>query len=385
MKEAYGKLRSIIVANLGIDHTVTGDLLQMYFSGDTAPDMLSAFFSKYDIELLEYQCVWLVGRLASRLHYAGVPKDQFPRLKGVVKKFTVENGRRLTVLPALLRAFNAADIAVMLLSGTAMKVMYEPAETRYYSTIDFLVHSEEIKTAGLILEKQGFRLQGASWGQNAFQKNDVRVVIHSVYLRANVLKGDPADIWRQSLVISWQGERAFVPNPEMMLLILLVQGLENCCLRIHDSQANYFVNNFLDIKSFLTNSFLRWDQFVGLAEKSRFTLHARLMLDVLNQLYPGAAPENVLEGLRYTGKDIDNVQKLVSYFVSKNKMADSRNRGNRAGYYYNGVISLWHLNCYYGNRSSLLSSIIDFPQFIAVWNNHKGIKGLLSKLGGYKK
>ena len=114
-------------------------------------------------------------------------------------------------------------------------------------------------------------------------------------------------------------------------------------------------------------------------------MHARLMLDVLNQLYPGAAPENVLEGLRYTGKDIDNVQKLVSYFVSKNKMADSRNRGNRAGYYYNGVISLWHLNCYYGNRSSLLSSIIDFPQFIAVWNNHKGIKGLLSKLGGYKK
>lgn len=380
MKEAYSKLLSTIVANLGIDHTVTGDLLQLYFSRDTALDMLSIIFSKYDIELLEYRCVWLVSRLASRLHYSGIPKEQFPRIKGVVKKFAVENGRCLAVLPSVLRAFNAANVAVLLLSGTAMKVLYEPAETRYYSEIVFLVHAEDVNKAGLILEKCGFQLQDTYWGRSAFQKNDVRVVIHSIYLRSNVLTGDSADIWRQSLESSWQGERVFVPNPEMMFLILLIQGLENCCLRIHDSQANDFVNNFLDIKSFLTNNTLRWAQFIGLAEKSRFTLHACLMLDVLNQLYPGTVPEYVLESLQFTGEDIDNVQKLVSYYVSKNKMADSRNRGSRAGYYYNGILSLWNLNCYYGNRSSLFSNIIDFPQLIAVWNNHKGIKGLMSKL-----
>lgn len=385
MMKAYAKLRSTIIENLGIDYTAAGDLLNVYFAKGTVTDSLAAFFSKYDIELLEYQCVWLVSKLATRLHYTGIPREQFPRIKGVVKRFTVENGLRFCELPGILEAFNKASIPVMLLNGAAMKVFYEPSETRYQNDIDVLVSAENVKKAEALLEKQDFRMQSTFWEQSVYQKNDVRVVVHSSYLRANVLSGVFADIWQNSREISWRGKKVFVPYPEMMLLILLVQGLEACCLRISDCRANHFINVFLDIKYILDSSALRWSRFMDLVQKGRLTLHARLMLDVLNQLYPGLVKKELLEALLFTDREIANVQRLVSYHVSRLQVTDARNRRNRMGYYCNSIAALWNLNCYYGNRSSLFSNIIDFPKFITIWNNKKGIKGLFSKLGGYNK
>lgn len=385
MEELYDKLRSTILENLGIDHTATGDLLQLYFKESLAPELLARFFSQYDIELLEFQNVWLLSRLANRLHYAGVPKAEFPRIKGIVKRFTVENGRHFCVLPNVLEAFNRVDVAVMLLNGTTMKVFFEPGETRYQNAIDFLVHAGDINRAGHILEKLGFRLQGTYWGQRVYRKNDASITIHSVYLKANVLTGDLADIWKHSQTITWQGKRAFIPCPEMMLLILLVQGLEACSSCISANQANSFINYFIDCKYFLTDESFRWDTFIELTKNSKLTLHVRLMLDVLNHLYPGVVAEEVLEALPYKGKDIANVQNLIAYNLARSKVTEARNRRNRLEYYYNGVTALWNLNCYYGNRSSLFENVLDFPKFISMWNNHKGIKGLVSKVGGYKK
>jgi hypothetical protein len=329
--------------------------------------------------------VWLISKLASKQHYEGVPKEQFPRIKGVVKRFTVEDGRRFCVLPSILEACNKADVAVMLLNGAAMKAFYQSSETRYQNDIDILVHSGDVKKASFILEEQGFKLQGTFWEQRAYQKNDVRIVLRSTWLRANVLTGDKADIWQYSQEIAWQRKRAFVPGPEMMLLILLVQGLDSCCVRIQDTQNNYFVNCFLDSKFFLNSCPLDWDKFVELAKKCRFALHARLMLDVLNRLYPGSAMEDKLDALRFTDKDVANIQRLVTHNIAKKQVMDAKARRDRMGYFCNGVAALWNLNCYYGNRSSLVSNTIDFPKFIIVWNNNRGIKRLLSKLGGYKR
>ena len=398
MMETYDKLRSVILGNLGIDCTATGDLLKLCFSKNTsadsgavffaenrAPDSLAAFFSKYDIELLEYQCVWLVSKLASKLHYEGVPKEQFPRIKGIVKRFTVEDGRRFCVLPGILEACNKAGVAVMLLNGTAMKVFYEPSETRYLNDINILVRDGDVKKAEAILKKQGFCLQDTFWEQRVYLKNDIRVVVHSTWWRANVLTGDKADIWQYSRETGWMGKKAFVPCPEMMLLILLVQGLEACCIRIQDAQNNYFVNCFLDSRFFLDSSTLDWNKFVELTKKCGLTLHARLMLDTLNRLYPGSASEGVLDALPFTDKDVANVQRLVSYNIAKKQVADAKVRHDQRGYFCNGVAALWNLNCYYGNRNSLLSNIIGFPKFITIWNNYRGMKGLLYKLGGYKR
>ena len=380
MKKTYDKLRSIVLENLGIEHTATGDLLDLYFAEDTVPASLAAFFSKYDIELLEYPCVWLVSKLASRLHYEGLPKEQFPRIKGIVKRFTVENGRSFCVLPDILEGFNNAGIAVMLLNGAAMKVYYEPDETRYQNDINMLVHAGNLKKAEVLLKERGFCLQGTFWEQRVYQKNDVRIVLHSTYLRASLLTGDLADIWQHFREISWVGKKAFVPCPEMLLLILLAQGLEACCVRIQDVRNNCFVNCFLDSKFFLDYSPLDWDKFTELAKKCRLALHARLMLDILDRLYPGSAPEYVLDALPFTDKDVANVQRLVSYSIAKKQVMAAKARRDRMGCYYNGMAALWDLNCYYGNRSSLVSNICDFPRFISVWNGNRGIKGLLSRL-----
>ena len=385
MKELYDKLRSTILENLGIDHTATGDLLQLYFTKALAPELLGRFFSKYDIELLEFQNVWLLSRLANRLHYAGVPKEEFPRVKGIVKRFTVENGRHFCVLPGVLEAFNRVDVAMVLLNGTAMKAFYEPEETRYQNAVDFLVHAGDIDSAGRILEKLGFRLQGTYWGQRVYRKNDVNITIHSMYLRANMLTGDLADIWQHLSSITWQGKKAFVPCPELMLLIFLVQGLEDCCSSISNSQTNSFVNDFIDSKFFLTSGSFRWDMFIELAKCSNFVLHARLMLDILNRLYSGVVADKVLETLPYTDKEVANVQKLIAYNLARKKVTEAKSRRARMEYYCNGVTALWNLNCYYGNRSSLFENVLDFSKFISMWNNHRGVKGLLSKVGGYKK
>ena len=315
----------------------------------------------------------------------GVPKEQLPRLKGIVKKFTVVNGRGLCELPGILETFSKKNIDAMLLNGTAMKAFYQPEETRYRSIVDILVHSEDVAKAGFILKEQGFRLHGKSWEENIYVKNGVRVVLKSVFLHANILTGDWADIWQNSLIISWHGKKVFVPCPEMLLLILLVQGLEASCLRISNGLDNHFVNCFLDSKFFLDSCFLKWEKFVGLAKKSKLALHARLMLDILNRLYPGSAPEDVLDVLPFTDHDIANVEQLISYNIAKKRMADVRIRRNRKDYYWNGCVSLWNLNCYYGNRDSVFDNMIDFPKFISLWNNHRGIKRLLSRFLGDKK
>ena len=204
MKETYDKLRSIVIANLGIDHTVTDDLLAMNFAEDLTSDSLMAFFSKYDFEMLDYQCVWLVSKLASQLHYEGVPKDQLPRIKGILKKFAVENGRGLCELSGILEALSKKNTDAILLNGTAMKTFYEPEETRFRSNINILVHKRNIKKTRSVLEKQGFRFQGKFWEQSTYQKNDVRIIVYTTYLRANVLTGNLADIWNHSLKANWQ-------------------------------------------------------------------------------------------------------------------------------------------------------------------------------------
>ena len=44
MNEAYDKLRTTIIANLGLDYTVTGDLLKLYFSIHTTESVNTVFF-----------------------------------------------------------------------------------------------------------------------------------------------------------------------------------------------------------------------------------------------------------------------------------------------------------------------------------------------------
>lgn len=385
MIKVYETLRATILANLGIDYTVTGDLLNLCFAGNLAPDSLTSFFSKYDIELLEYQSVWLLSKLSGQLQYKGVPEEQVPRVRGVVKKFMVVNGRRLCILPAVLDALSKAGVEIMLLGGTAMKVFYEPGETRYESANEILVHTGDVKKTELILEKQGFRLKDSSLFRRAYQKNDIWLVVYTAYLRTTTLTGDMADIWRHSLPIKWQGKNdTLVPCAEMMLLILLVQALEDSCSRICDGLANQFVTRFLDIRFFLKRSSLDWNLLVELAVRSRITLHASLMLDILNHLYPGLVTEELLNAFLFTDQDVVNVQRLISYNIARKQMADAKNRHNRLGYYYSGAAALWHLNCYCGNCSSAVSNVIDFPRFISEWNGHKGIQGVLSRLGGYK-
>ena len=385
MIKAYESILQTISDNLNKDHTVSGDLLELYFTKGITPESLTVFFAKHDIETLDFLSVWLVSKLASRLHYEGVPGEQFPRIKGIIKKFTVKNGRALCKLPGILAVFNGNNVDAILLNGTAMKAFYQPEEARYRSDIDILVHSEDVTKTGSLLEEQGFSPHGKSRERNVYVKNDVRVIVHSVYLRANVLTGDSADIWHNSLEISWHGKKVFVPCPEMLLLILLAQGLEASCLRISNDRANHFADCFLDIKFFLDSRILDWEKFAGLARKSKYTIHARLMLDILNRLYPVSAPEDVLNALPFTDHDIANVQKLIAYNIAKKRMADAGNRRDRKDYYWNGCVSLWNLNCYFGNRDSVISNMIDFPRFISAWNNHKGMKGLLSKFRGYKK
>ncbi len=369
--ETYDDILKTILDNLSIDHTVSGDLLDLHFTDGLIPDLLGEFFEKYDIEMMPYQCVWLVSKLASRLRYEGVPREQVPRIKGIIKKFTVKNGMALSMLPGILGAFNEHNVDAMLLNGTAMKVFYEPEETRYQSNIDILVRSEDIKKAGIRLEELGFRLRKTFWRQYEYVKSDVRVVVQTVYLRANILTGDCADIWQNSLKISWRGKKVCVPCPEMLLLILLVQGLEDSCLRIRSSRANSFVNCFLDSRFLLKAYPLNREKFLELVKKSGFTLHTRLMLDVIDHLYPGTVTGDLLGAITYTNRDIANVQKLVLYNIAKKRAADAGTRRQRKKYYWNRYISLWDLNCYYGNRNSVFSNIADFPSFLHVWNSNK--------------
>lgn len=384
LTETCDDILKTILDNLSIDHTVSGDLLDLHFSDGLTPDSVREFFAKYDIEILPYQCVWLVSKLASRLRYEGVPREQVPRIKGIIRKFTVKNGMALSMLPGILGAFNEHNVDAMLLNGTAMKVFYEPEETRYQSNIDILVHSEDIKKARVLLEEMGFRLRKAFWRQYEYVKSDVRVVVQTVYLRANILTGDCADIWQNSLKISWHGKKVCVPCPEMLLLILLVQGLEDSCSRIRSSRANSFVNCFLDSRFFLKAYPLNRERFLGLVRKSGFTLHTRLMLDVIDRLYPGTVTRDFFDAIRYTGHDIANVRKLILYNIALKRMADAGTRRQRKEYYWNRYISLWDLNCYYGNRDSVFSNIVDFPRLISVWNNNIRRKELPSELGEQK-
>ena len=384
MIQTYDNTLQTILENLNIDHTVLGDLLDLHFTESVTPDLLRAFFAKYDIEILPYQCVWLVSKLASQLHYKGVPGKQFPRIKGIIKKFTVENGMALCELPGILGAFNGNNVDALLLNGTAMKVYYEPEEIRYRNDVDILVHSKDIKKAQSLLEKQGFRLHKIFRRQYIYEKPDVRVVLHCVYLCTNILTGDRADIWQNVLEIRWHGKKAFIPCPEMLLLILLVQGLEACCSRICNGLDNLFVNCFLDMKFLLKVYPLNREKFIRLVKKSGFALHTRLMLDVINHLFPGTFKSEILDTLTFTDNDIANVQKLISHYIAEKRVADARNRHNHKDYFLNKCISLWNLNCYLGNRNSVFSNMIDLPQFISVWNNHRGIKRLLSRFGGYE-
>ena len=50
-----------------------------------------------------------------------------------------------------------------------------------------------LKKAEVLLKERGFCVQGTFWEQRVYQKNDVRIVLHSTYLRASLLTGDLAD------------------------------------------------------------------------------------------------------------------------------------------------------------------------------------------------
>lgn len=373
LEEEYGHIRDEILYNLDMEDGATRDLLALYFDADTTSAELAAFYKKHNFEKLSYQCVWLLVRLSFQMHYEGVPAELLPRVKGAVRKFAVENGVMLCELAGILSVFNRIGLDVLLLKGAAMKVHYDPTGIRVMGDIDFLVHPHDLEKAFSVLKERGFHVESYSSHHITCRKGTVLMELHRVCIHENILKGDPPSIWNTAKEISWRGKKVFVPCPEVMLMILLVHISEDARSVYFRERIGSLIKWVVDARFFIDKYLLDWELFVKIVRENDLNMNIRLMLDMLNQLYPGMIDEKILNAFPVTRKDMDNQRKLRVYATCWNRMMDAKEADKRLLYYWRGFFCMWHRSRFMGKHDSLLEDIIEFPHFLDVWSGQKGL------------
>lgn len=195
-----------------------------------------------------------------------VPEDVWRRLESCYYTVATRNTLLCQKLNTILSSFNDAGIEVILLKGMALiHAVYSDIALRPMYDIDILIHKEDFSLVTEKLRELGY--SNSPFYPEDFHKDNMMVDVHWDLMNVTRVKSrkksyqiDIDEIWRSSLPVEINGEKAKILYPEYCLMDLclhltLHHGLQGLIWFIDIARLIEYYKNEIDWNKFMEKSF----------------------------------------------------------------------------------------------------------------------------------
>lgn len=295
-------------------------LLKLYVSKTVTKDEICRLLNDFDynIEKEELPFNLLLAHLFQNNPHIEMPKDIEPRLKGVLRWFQYRNISLLSVLKQLIAELNKKDIPVLLMKGSAMKVL-EPDKSRMMADVDCAVSIENFDTAIKISEQTGFKISGIYKHDIEVRKNNIQKIdIHKKIVKSDTdTRITDKKIFERAKQYNFYDSKVFIPDAEDMIFLLLANGYEN----IIYSQSFYKnVTWLLDTVYILKNNTnIDWNLVVANADETGTLAQIKIMLEMINRFFPDTVPNNIISSITISKQENKFFQSYTKKHLFFNK------------------------------------------------------------------
>ena len=184
---------------------------------------------------------------ATGAHQVEVPGDIAGRLRAAVMAVAANNIHLQTELGGIVRAFNRANVPVMLLKGAALNLsVYARPDLRPMSDLDLLIHPGTADATLRLLAEHGCRRGFDLVREDFFPRyhyelelfsgsvRPARIDLHARPLRPLRVSRTMPDnaLWQNAQLIHVDGGEASIPRPELMFIHLAAHAAYHGCSRL---------------------------------------------------------------------------------------------------------------------------------------------------------
>lgn len=232
-----------------------------------------------------------------------VPNDVMAKLQAAYYKTYSKNVLAAEKLTSLLHQFNKAGIDTMLLKGIASaEYIYKDPGLRPMGDIDIMVSNKNLLRAEQMLFDNGFvndrpyksyklRILNIHNHLNAFIGFGIKIELHrdlsSVH---HIHRMTVQYVWDNCTQVSFQNERAFIPDTETNLEYLAIHAIQ------HFQKRNIRLNSFSDIDTLIKNnvSQINWDKLIASAAAHGTSIPVCNALRIGKDFFKTPVPEDVI-------------------------------------------------------------------------------------------
>ena len=262
-----------------------------------------------------------------------VPEDIWRRFQSCYYTVAARNTSLCQKLNIVLTSFNQAGIGVILLKGMALiHTVYPNIALRPMYDIDILIHKKDFSMAESKLKELGYT-NSPSYPED-FHKDNMMVDVHWDLMNITRVKSrkksyciDLDEVWKSSLSLEINGEKARILSPEYCLMDLclhltLHHGLQGLVWFIDIARLIEYYKNEIDWNKFIEKSFeykiCRSIYYVLFYVKK--VLGEEIPQFVLDRLEP--AKQNFLErkvfNLIMSGASLENIRFFLTLLTMEN-------------------------------------------------------------------
>ncbi len=279
-------------------------LLRLYVSKNVTKEAVYRLLYNFDynIEKEKLTFNFLLAHLFQNNPHIEIPKDIEPRLKGVLRLFQYKNVLLLAGLKQLVFKLNANDIPVLLIKGSAMRIL-EADKSRMMSDVDCAIDIDNFDKAIEISKSLGFKIRAAyrhatEVGRPPMQNID----IHRKFFKGDTISIETdRKIFKRAKQYDFYGSKIFIPGAEDMIFLLLTNGYENI---IYFQPFYKNVSWLLDVIYIInTNKDIDWNIVISDAKETETLAQVKLMFELINYFAPNTITDNIVSSINISERE----------------------------------------------------------------------------------
>jgi hypothetical protein len=211
-----------------------------------------------------------------------------------VKSKTVQslNLVRYTLLLRILKAFNEAEIEVILLKGIALaQFVYQNISLRPMNDLDFLIHPQDRFKVAALMKSRGFLVYNEA-GEIIAVKPEALLEFHYEFDPWITFSFDEQSFWHNARKINFNEVFAYLLDPEDFLLSLILHRA------YHHGMANISLRDIADIEALCAAFPPDWEKFIERVKSRKICSLVYHYIYYLKRFFKISVPGEVLNALQ---------------------------------------------------------------------------------------
>ena len=256
----------------------------------------------YNIEKEKLSFNFLLANIFQNNPNIEIPKDIKPRLQGVPRLFQYYNVSLLLGLKQLIVELNRKQIPVMLVKGSAMRLL-ESDKARMMYDVDCAVPEDRFKETIEISKKIGFKINATHWNATEIIKQDKQIIdVHHTLVKSNInSKEIYKQFFKRANKYNFYGTKVLIPNTEDFLFLLFNNGFDNI---IYSQPFYKNVSWLLDGLYIIKNNInINWNSVLQISKETGTFVQTKIMLELFNCFLPNVIPYDILSLINISEKE----------------------------------------------------------------------------------